>query len=223
MALHLDIITDNVGFLANGYANTILISVVNICVGFILGTVLAAGRMSPVRLLSAASTTYIEVVRACPLLMVIFWVYFALPVMVGFAPDPFVSVLVALTGYRAALMAEVVRSGIRAVHPGQVEAAFALSLSRARTWTSIILPQALVNMLPALTNQAVATVKASSLAYVVGVMDLTRAGHVVMSREFAPYEVLATVALTYLLTSLVISAAGAALWQRLRLRTGRLD
>lgn len=214
------VILDNAWFLGGGLWRTLWMSVVIIGASFLLGNVVAAMRASGVPGVTTLAAGYIELMRATPLLMVIFWFYFTLPLLTGHAPSPMVAVLAAMITFRSAAMAEVVRGGLRSVGRHQWEVARASGLGIAQTFVHVVLPQAVVNMLPSLTSQSVATVKSTSLAYVIGVIELTRAGNVIMNREYRIVEVLATVAITYLLLNLALSQLGQWVWHRARRRSG---
>jgi His/Glu/Gln/Arg/opine family amino acid ABC transporter permease subunit len=218
--VHWDIVRDNAWYLALGLRTTLWMSAIIIVVSFLSGNCLAAMRFSKIRIIAAPAGFYIDLMRATPLLMIIFWFYFSLPLMTGKAPSPMLAVLAAMVAFRSAVMAEIVRGGLRAVPKGQWEAAQANGLSTIQVLRFIILPQAVVNMLPSLTSQSVATIKSTSLAYILGVVELTRAGSLVMNREYRSLEILITLAITYFVVNLLISQAGHRIWQRARKRTG---
>ena len=214
------IVVDNAWFLGHGLITTLWMSAVIVFLSFLFGNCLAAIRFSKLRVLSIPVSLYIELMRATPLLMIIFWFYFILPLLTGKAPSPMLAVLTGMVAFRSAVMAEIVRGGLRAVPRGQWEAAQASGLSPVWVLRFVILPQAVVNMLPSLTSQSVATLKSTSLAYLLGVVELTRAGNLVISREYKAIEILAAVALIYLFVNLGISQAGQRVWQTARRRTG---
>ncbi len=214
------IVVDNAWFLGHGLIATLWMSAVIVFLSFLFGNCLAAMRFSKLRILSIPASLYIELMRATPLLMVIFWFYFILPLLIGRAPSPMLAVLTGMVAFRSAVMAEIVRGGLRAVSRGQWEAAQASGLSPLQVLRFVILPQAVVNMLPSFTSQSVATLKSTSLAYLLGVVELTRAGNLVITREYKAIEILAAVALIYLFVNLGISQAGQRVWQTARRRTG---
>ena len=214
------IVVDNAWFLGHGLITTLWMSAVIVFLSFLFGNCLAAIRFSKLRILSIPVSLYIELMRATPLLMIVFWFYFILPLLTGKAPSPMLAVLTGMVAFRSAVMAEIVRGGLRAVPRGQWEAAQASGLSPVWVLRFVILPQAVVNMLPSLTSQSVATLKSTSLAYLLGVVELTRAGNLVISREYKAIEILAAVALIYLFVNLGISQAGQRVWQTARRRTG---
>jgi polar amino acid transport system permease protein len=214
------VVLDNAWFLATGLGRTLWMSAVVIVASFVLGNIVAAMRVSRIRSLSVVAAGYVELMRATPLLMIIFWFYFTLPLLTGHAPSPLLAAVSGMIAFRCAAMAEVVRGGLRAVSKGQWEAAQASGLGSLQVLVHVVLPQAVVNMLPSLTSQSVATIKSTSLAYIIGVIELTRAGNVVMNREYTTVEVLSVVALTYLCVNLLVSQSGQALWQAARRRSG---
>src|SRR5439155_13710600 len=154
-----------------------------------LGIVLALLRRSAFPPLRAGATLYIELLRSTPLLMVIFWCYFLLPLLTGRSLEPLAAGIIAMVAFQSAYVAEIVRAGIGSVKAGQLEAALALGLSyRAAMWR-VVLPQAFRNMLPALVARFVALLKSTSLLYVIGVVEFFRAATIVNSREFRPMEI----------------------------------
>lgn len=172
-----------------GLLLTLVLSVASIVLSTILGTGLALLRASSRPVLYVPAVMYIEGLRNVPLLILVFWAYF-MPPYFGFELSKFLSVLVALTLFTAAYVAEVLRGGIRAVPRGEIEAARALGLSRARVWIWIILPQAFHSMIPALTGRYITVVKNTSLAFLIGLSDLTDIGKQINNRLLAaPIEV----------------------------------
>jgi polar amino acid transport system permease protein len=172
-----------------GLLLTLVLSLASIVLSTILGTGLALLRASPRPVLYVPAVMYIEGLRNVPLLILIFWAYF-MPPYFGFELSKFLSVLIALTLFTAAYVAEVLRGGIRAVPRGEIEAARALGLSRARVWGWIILPQAFHSMIPALTGRYITVVKNTSLAFLIGLSDLTDIGKQINNRILAaPIEV----------------------------------
>ena len=177
-----------------------------------LGLVIALCRLSPYRPLRWIGATYVEVVRSIPLLAhMLFW-YFGVPELLPDSvkellyqgPVEAICAVVALGVYTAAYMAEDIRSGIRAVPYVQTEAARALGLPRTHVFLDVVFPQAFKIALPPLVSNFVALLKDSSLAYAIGVVELTNVGNRIQSATFQPVATLTTVAITYLiLTTLV--------------------
>jgi His/Glu/Gln/Arg/opine family amino acid ABC transporter permease subunit len=149
----------------------------------------------------------IEAVRATPELMIIFWVYFTLPVLTGSRVSAWDAALGSLSVIAAVYLAEVVRAGLYSVPGSQREAAYALGLTRFAAFRLVVLPQALRNMLPALVAQLVSLFKTTSLVYAIGVMDFFRAVSVTNNAVFAPYPLYLVLGAGYFVSCWVITRA----------------
>lgn len=155
-------------------------------------------RLSPFRWLYWPSTALIYVMRGLPLIMLVFWVYFFLPVLLGSPVGGFGTLLATLVIYEAAYLAEIVRAGIQSLPAGQMEAARSLGLSHMRAMRKVVLPQALYNMVPAMLGQFVSTIKETSLGYVISVNELTFAANQVNSALLTkPFPVFVVLAVIY--------------------------
>ena len=161
----------------------------------------------------------IQVVRAIPLLLVIFWAYFFLPSLTGHESGQFGTMLAALVVFDAICLAEIVRAGVQAVPKGQAQAARSLGLGYEATMGAIILPQALRHMLPSLVNQFVSTIKETSLGYIIGLSEVsfiaTQINTLVFTRSVEVYLILA---LTYFLLCFGLSRLAFLLERRLQRR-----
>ena len=185
-------------FLAGGLGVTLELAAISIVLSFIAGVLLALARLSRFRPLSVAATIYIEGMRALPVLLVIFFAYFALPRVIGIKLEPFVAGVIAMSAFTAALIAEIVRAGILAVPAGLIEAAQAQGFTGAQTLRIVALPIALRQMMPALVAQYVTLLKDTSLTAVIGILELTRRGQIVFAQPpFQPLPVFALIALMY--------------------------
>lgn len=181
-----------------GLAMTILLAVGGIFGAFWLGLGVGLLRISRKRLLRWPAVVYIEIIRGTPLLMVVFWFYFLAPVLLGKALPEAQSALVALIVFTSAYIAEIVRAGVQSLPKGQMEAARGTGLSHFQAMTHVILPQALFNMIPSFVNQFVSLTKDTSLAFIIGVNELTKAATQVNNRTMtAPTEIFITIALLY--------------------------
>ena len=156
-----------------GLVLTLLLASCGLVLALPLGIVLGLARVSPWRWLRWPVTGFVFVVRGLPLLMVIFWAYFFLPSVTGVKTDQFTTMLIALVIFDAAYLAEIVRAGIQGLPRGQMETARALGLSYGSAMRLVVLPQALRSMLPSLVNQFVATIKATSLGYIIGLTEVS--------------------------------------------------
>lgn len=202
-----------------GLALTLILSVLGLIAAFPLSILLALGRLSPIVPIRYAATTVVYVVRGTPLLMLIFWSYFLLPLLIGNTVSAFATLLCSLVIYEAAYLSEVVRAGIVALPPGQVEAARALGFGRAKTMAYIVLPQAIYNMLPSLVSQFASLIKETSLGYVISVHELTSAANRLNSELLTkPFEVFSILALTYFLVCTFVTFVAHVLERRVARR-----
>ena len=152
-----------------GVGLTLYLAVVSLALSFIGGLILGLLSVSRNRLLRWGSMTVIQTIRGMPLLMVIFWMFFLLPAMLGGGMTAAWTIIAALTLFTSAYMSEIVRAGITGIPKGQMEAAISTGLSHGQAMFYIILPQALRNMIPSFVNQFVSMIKDTSLAFIVGV------------------------------------------------------
>jgi len=183
-----------------GLVATVLLAILGLALSFPCAILLALGRISPYRAFRSISSAIVQTMRGTPLLLVIFWSYFFLPLVIGHAVSGFTTMVGALVIYESSYLAEVLRSGIEALPKGQVEAARSLGLSYWRTNYLIILPQALFNTLPSLLGQFVSIIKETSLGYVISVNEFTFAAAQVNSVLLTkPVQVFSILAITYFL------------------------
>jgi len=187
------------GFLGFGSfaGGTLRLAIPAIVLGFILGIFVGLGRLAPQAWIRIPATVYVELFRGVPLVMVIFWMWFILPMVLQTAIPEFGVALAAFVIFEAAYLGEIVRAGIQSVPRGQVEAATALGLSGGQTTRHVVLPQALKNMIPSLVTQFIVLFKDTSLASIIGFMDLTKAAQVVNNREIRPFELYLFIAVVY--------------------------
>jgi polar amino acid transport system permease protein len=196
--------------------------VLSIALAFPLSVLLALARLSRSRLLLWPSTALVYIARGVPLLMLILWVYFMVPLLIGANIPGFVTMLVTLVVYEAAFLSEVVRAGIVALGPGQMDAARALGQSYLGAMWYIILPQALYNMMPSILSQFVSTIKETTLGYVINVPELTFAANQINNRLLTkPFEVFLILAIVYYVVCWTLSYAATVLERRIaRKRAG---
>lgn len=219
-----DIIRDNWQLLLLGqYPNgpigglvlTLLLSIAGLILAFPASILLALARISPWRVFRIPSTIIVYVVRGVPLVMLIFWSYFLVPLLLGHSVSGVTTLLCTLVIYEAAYISEVVRAGIEALPRGQTEAARALGLSYVQTMTKVILPQALYNMIPSIVSQFVSTIKETSLGYVISVQELTYSANQVNTNLLTrPFEVFLILALTYFTVCFCLTQLAHALERR---------
>ena len=199
-------IGNNAQVFAEGARMTMLLTLVAGAAGVVLGIVAALGKLSRFAPLRWAAGVYIWVMRGTPLLVQVLFVFFALPLLVpALQMGDFASACVALGLNVGAYNAEAIRSGLLAVPKGQVEAARSLGLNRWHTFVDITFPQAFKISLPPLVNNLVALLKDSSLAYAIGVVELTNVGNRIQAATFEPVPILATTATIYLLLTTLMT------------------
>lgn len=195
----------NLMFLWDGFLVTLRLAVMSIFCSFWLGVIAALGRLSRRAWIHYPAAVYIEAIRGVPLIMVILWFYFFTPVLTGIPLGNFTSALIAFVIFYSAYLAEDIRSGIQSVPIGQIHAAYSTGLSTFQTLRYIVLPQALRNILPALVTRFIILFKDTSLAYVIGVRELTHSAYIISQREFRPFELYTFIALVYWVCTFTMS------------------
>lgn len=200
-----------VGDLANGSPGglllTVIMGVIAIVGGTIVGTILCLMRTSNKPLLSTPALIVIQGLRNVPLLIVIFWFYFATPYF-GVPLSRFASVTIALVLFTAAYIAEILRGGMRSVAGGTIEGGRAIGLNAVQIYVYIIIPIAFYSMIPALTNRYITAVKNTSLAYLIGFSELTEIGREINARIYtAPIEIYTTILVMYFVVNRILSSA----------------
>ena len=195
----------NLKFLISGITITIYISVISIILAMIIGLFVALPSLSNNKFLSYFNIAYVEIVRAIPLLVLILWIYYGLPIMTGISFSPFVSGVVALTISESAFQAEIFRAGINSINKGQYEVANSLGMNFWKKMRLVILPQAIKVVLPALGNQFVYVLKMSSLVSIIGIADLTRKANELVVSTYRPLEIYTFLILEYLVLILIVS------------------
>lgn len=188
-----------------GAGVTIEITAVSVFIGFCIGLFVGIARICKVKVLRILAAIYADCIRGTPLLVQIFLIYFALPIMTGQRVEPFVAAVAACGINSGAYVSEIFRAGIQAIDAGQMEAGRSLGLSWWQTMYYIILPQAVRNILPPLGNEFIAMLKDSSLVSVIGFEELTRRGQLIIAQTYGSFEIWSTVAVLYLIMTLAIS------------------
>ena len=190
------IVRDNAGLLARGTLTTVELALAAFLGGTALGLAVAFGRLIGGRDANLALKTAVDLVRGSPLLVQLLLVYLGLSA-VGLPLDPFPAAAVGLSINAGAYLSEIFRGGMAAVPRGQTEAGLAIGLPRVYVMGSIVFPQALPVVVPAMIGFFIGLLKDTSLAYVLGLLELTRMGKNVMDRTFQPFEILLAVAAIY--------------------------
>jgi polar amino acid transport system permease protein len=196
----------NLGFLIDGLYYTVLISLCAILISVVIGLLIALPGLSSKRRYRGINRTYVELVRAVPILVLILWVYYGLPQLAGISISVFWAGVLALALSDSAFEAEIFRAGIQSIDKGQYEAAHSISLNYTDTMRYVILPQAIRRILPALGNQLVYMLKMSSLVSIIGLQELTRRANELVVTEYRPLEIYTILVLEYLFLILIVSA-----------------
>lgn len=189
----------------SGLWGTLWISAVTVLFGALLGMLVALMRMSRSRILHLISDIYVEVLRGTPILLQLYFFWIGLPKIMPFELSDTQCIVVALIINASAYISEIIRAGIGAVDKGQWEAARSIGLSEAHVMTHVIMPQAVKNILPALCNEFISTVKGTSLASVFFVGELMTSYKSVQSATFLALESLTIVGVIYFMLNLVLS------------------
>jgi His/Glu/Gln/Arg/opine family amino acid ABC transporter permease subunit len=176
---------------------TLRLAIPAILLGFILGIFVGLARLAEARWIRVPATAYVEFFRGVPLVMVIFWIWFIIPQLLRLPIPEYGVALTAFVIFEAAYFGEIVRAGVQSVPRGQVEAATALGMTATKTMTYVVLPQALKNMVPSLVTQMIVLFKDTSLASIIGYVDLTKAAQIVNNREIKPFQLYLFIAVVY--------------------------
>ena len=204
-----------------GITATLILSVLGILLAFPLSVALALARLSPFRALRWPVTALVYATRGIPLLMIILWTYFLLPVLLGRVVSGFATMLCTLVLYEACYLSEVVRAGIEALPKGQAEAARSLGHGYYGRMRYVILPQALYNMLPSMLSQFISTVQDTTLGYVINVQELTFAANQINNQLLTqPFQVFFILAVTFFVVCFTLTEA--ARWLERRVARKRL-
>jgi polar amino acid transport system permease protein len=199
MSLDFEPVIESWQFLAGGLLQTLALSGLTIVLSVILGSAIGLARCYGPKWLSLPLVFYIDSMRSIPVLVVLVWTYFALPVVLGITLPPFWAATLALTVHISAYVAEIIRAGIMSVRPGQSRAAYALGMSRTQAIRDIVLPQALVRMLPAFGSVFSITIKDTAIAAVIAVPEYMNRSQTVAGQSFHPVEVFIVAMVVYFL------------------------
>jgi polar amino acid transport system permease protein len=205
LARSLDIIWDYRWLLASGLVMTFKLTLISMLIALGTGVSSALGSLSRLRLIRWPSIIIIEFCRNTPILVLIIWVHYALPEMTMIRTSAFVSCVIALVMQSTGYLAEEYRAGIESIDKGQYEAARSLGMRHAGMMRRIILPQAIVRMIPGIINQLVVLFKSTSVVSVIAVADLMYQGNVIVNDTYLAMQTYTIVALAYFLIVFFIS------------------
>ena len=207
------IYNDRWKYVLSGLENTIILTVMALILGMILGVMIACVRTihdknGKLPILNIICRAYVTVIRGTPVMVQLLIIYLVVltPNVIGFRINPLITGSLAFGLNSAAYVAEIVRSGINAVPAGQFEAARSLGLSFGAMMTTVILPQAVKNILPALCNEGISLLKETSICGVIGVVELTKSYEIIMSFTYQAMVPLIGIALIYLTMVMILTA-----------------
>ena len=218
MGFNWSLILDNLPLLLQGALVTVKITTMSVGCGFFIGMLVALANLSNLKIVRLLARCYVDIIRGTPLLVQIFLIYFALPMIIGSRIDPFVAAVTACSITSGAYVSEIFRAGIQSIDKGQMEAGRSLGLSWAQTMRYIIMPQAFKAIIPPLGNEFIAMLKDSSLVSVIGFEELTRRGQLIIAKTYASFEIWGTVAVIYLIMTVSISQLVAYLERRYNIK-----
>jgi polar amino acid transport system permease protein len=201
--------------LVEGLANTLKITGVSLSGGLVLGLAFALMRLSPRAWLSRPAGFIIEVFRTTPPLVQLFWMFFALPLIVGIEMTPFMAAVVTFSIQSGAFFAEVFRAGIQSIERGQWDGARAIGMNHAQAMRRIILPQAIKRMIPAFLERSIELMKTTTLVATIAYADLLFQANEISQKTFRPLETFTVVALIYFVVIFAVSLMARQLERRL--------
>jgi His/Glu/Gln/Arg/opine family amino acid ABC transporter permease subunit len=192
------VIWNNLSLLAQGALMTLAISAISIMVGLLIGSICASIKMSKITVLNKAVTVYVEIFRATPFLVQVYFIFLALP-QLSIRLNSLQAGLVGLSLYSGAYLTEILRAGFESVPQSQTMTAMSLGFNKWQSFRYVVFPQAVKNIMPPLGNQFIDTTLTSSVAAFVGVNELTQLGKVIDSKTFRPFEAYFAVGVIYLI------------------------
>ena len=217
MDFNFALVVNSFPLLLEGALVTIKITALSVGFGLLIGLVASIARMSKLWLVKMLASLYVDFIRGTPLLVQIFIIYFALPMITGVRVDPLVAAITACSINSGAYVAEIFRAGIESIDKGQMEAGRSLGMTWGQTMNYIIVPQAFKRVIPPLGNEFIAMLKDSSLVSVIGFEELTRRGQLIIARTYGSLEIWLSVAVIYLAMTFVISRFVAYLERRYKI------
>ncbi len=203
-------------FVPDGLVATFAVTLISIAFALMIGLFAGLGRISQNKTINRIATIYVEVIRGIPLLVQLFYIYYALGPLLKLQGPP--AAILAMSICYGAYMAEIFRAGIQSIPKGQMEAALALGMSRGQALRKIIIPQTVKVILPPIGNEFIALLKDSSLVSILAVSDLLRRGREYASTSFRYFESYTIIALIYLVMTLFFSRVVAFMEEKLRHR-----
>lgn len=221
MSFNFDLVIKSFPLLLAGALITIKITLISVTIGIFIGLFVGIARIVDIKAVKLFAAVYVDFIRGTPLLVQIFIIYFAMPIVLGIKIDPLIAAITACSINSGAYVAEIFRAGIQAVDEGQMEAGRSLGLTWPQTMRYIIVPQAFKSVIPPLGNEFIALLKDSSLVSVIGFEELTRRGQLIIARTYGSLEIWLSVAFLYLIMTVTISRLVAYLERRFDIKYDR--
>ncbi|OIK12878.1 amino acid ABC transporter permease [Bacillus sp. MUM 13] len=193
----MDVISEAFPYLMKGLQTTLYIFVIAVILGFIIGLIVALMRLAPLKLLNGIALVFINAIRGTPFIVQLFFIYQGLNTLSFIHLDRTTAGIVTVAINAGAYFAEIIRAGIQSIDKGQTEAARSLGLTSRQAMTSIVLPQAFRRMLPTITNQAIISLKDTSLLSIIGIADLTQRGQIQQAATFEAFKIWLAVGVIY--------------------------
>lgn len=214
----MEIIKATLPYLWEGLQVTLYIFIVAICLGFIIGLVMALCRLSPWLILNLLAKFFVNIIRGTPVLVQLFFIYFGLNTLPFISLDNTTAGIIAIAINAGAYFTEIIRAGIESIDKGQTEASRSLGFSSIETMRFIILPQAFRRMLPTFTNQAIISLKDTSLLSVIGIADLTQRGEIQAAATYESFTIWIMVGAIYFVIIYLLTMLSNYLERRVQLR-----
>ncbi|MBB5181414.1 polar amino acid transport system permease protein [Planomicrobium koreense] len=201
----MDTIRNAMPYLMEGLQVTLYIFIIAIILGFIIGLIVALLRLAPFKILNWIAKFFVDAIRGTPFIVQLFFIYFGLNSLGFFSMDNTTAGIVTVAINAGAYFSEIIRAGIQSIDRGQTEAARSLGLNATQNMRYIILPQAFRRMLPTITNQAIISLKDTSLLSVIGIADLTQEGRIQASQTFEAFTIYLTLGVIYFIVIYLLS------------------
>ena len=209
-------LAQNIHFLLYGLFSTIFFSVAGFMLSIVIGTIIAFGQLSSVRIYRSFSLAYLSWFRATPLLVQLFLLYYGLPLLLNIDTVAWISGVIALGMYSGSYASQIIRGAIQSIDKGQMEAGRSLGFSHTQTMRKIIIPQAFFRMLAPMTNEFISLTKNSSLLSTITVVELFRQANILIADTYRTMEFLLAISVLYYIFNNLIGCLGMALEKRFR-------
>lgn len=191
--------------LLKGLGKTLFYTIISLFFAFILGLIFGFMKVGRNKWLRGIATVFVDVFRGIPLIVLAFFIYFGIPQALGFTMPLFLAAVLTLSLNAGAYVTEIIRGGIQSIDRGQMEAARSLGLPYRKAMIKIIIPQAIRVMIPSFINQLVITLKDTSILSVIGLVELTQSGKIVIARTFESFIIWGEVAIMYLIVITILT------------------